>query len=173
MTKLLSINDFLDQVEEEYERFIRYKTPFAIVAFQITFVDKDLYSNFLHKVVIELRNHLDKEIRKTDRICRHRNLLLVMLKNISIEQAKGFINRIFTSIDGYAKKSYKESNHLNNVTLVDVIIRVLLISYSDLASENMTVSIFNKKYFAEMIDNLEKYSEYEIWELRLPLIDKI
>ncbi|MCS7243825.1 MAG: hypothetical protein RMJ36_03715 [Candidatus Calescibacterium sp.] len=177
MSKILSIDDLVNEIGVEFERFSRYNTPLTVVCFNVSLVNKEMQVNFLHKVVIELRNHLEKIIRKTDSLGRHRNNLIVILRNLDMENSKGFINRVFTSIDDFIKKNYKDNIDNEEMILVDVIINVFMISFCDASfSEVEGVLLrnrFDRKEIIELFENIDKEKVFETWELRLPILDRI
>ncbi|MCS6955052.1 MAG: hypothetical protein NZM44_01680, partial [Candidatus Calescibacterium sp.] len=94
-----------------------------------------------------------------------------------IEPSKGFINRVFASIDEFIKRNYRDNIDNEEMILVDVIINVFIISFCDAAfSEAGGVLLrnrFDRKEIMELFENIDKEKVFETWELRLPIWDRI
>ncbi len=171
MNDFLNIEDLLNEIELESERFARYKTPLSLVIFSFSFINKESQINYLHKVIFDFKKYLQKTVRKTDHIARFKNSIIVMLRNTDLDKAKGFLNRVFSYVDQTVKEIYKAKN--SEVILVDVIVNIFIISFSNLIpqdSDNFIIfNSFDKREFVEKINSLDKI--FETWELRLPLVD--
>ncbi|MFN3995718.1 MAG: hypothetical protein ACK4GR_04215 [bacterium] len=107
MTKFLEIEKLIEEIEIEFERFKRYKSPLTVVVFSIEFSSKEMQLNYLHRLILELRNILEKNVRKTDILSRSKNSLLIALTDTDLEKAHGFINRVFNLLDNRIKNNYK------------------------------------------------------------------
>lgn len=173
MTKFLELEKLIEQIEVEFERFKRYRSPLSIVVFLIEFPTKELELNYLHVVIFEIRKILEKIIRKTDILSRNKNSILVVLTNTDLEKTKGFIDRFFYYLDNYIKSNYQVEG--NKVILVDAMVNVSVICFSDSLPEGydnvIIINKFEKDSFLEVLDNIS--SIFEKWEVRFPLINKV
>jgi len=177
MEKLVSLEELIEKLEVEFESFIRYKTPLTVVVFSIKVKEKELNINYLHKIILEFRNYLQDSIRKTDLISRHKNSLIVMLRNTNLDKAKGFINRFFESIEKMIKTNYNMFSSQNeNFILLNLLIKAYIISFSDLIEDKSLIVInsFDNKKIFELFDTIsEDERVFEIWELDFPIREQI
>ncbi|MEN3014937.1 MAG: hypothetical protein ABDH21_02620 [bacterium] len=171
----MNFDELIRQLQIENERYKRYKTPCSIVIFFVNCATSSLQVQYGHKIVIELKNLIDKAIRKTDYIARHKNTVITILPNIDIEKVTGFVNRIFSLLDSEVKKNYKEYSEKDQdeMVLVDIVIGIGIICFSNLIPEGVDNIViwndFNKDSFLEYLSNPEII--YESWEIRFPVID--
>lgn len=169
------MEELLEIVEKEGERFNRYKTPFIVVLLSINIVDKNLQIQYLHKLIMKFKNEFEKIKRKIDYIFRYKNSIIFVLPNLDLDKGKGFIDRIFYFIDKSIKENYINHSQENDFVLIDSIIKVHLILYSTIIPSNLDNVIFfdqfNREDFIENINNPCK--TIETWQIRLPLIEKL